>query len=79
MFCAEASCEIRSVTEAEEICLVEICSINDDDLDTVSPHWAIVMTEYKSSDELKELLNDFSPVGAFFSYFPHSQPVDCCS
>ena len=23
------------------------------------------MTEYRSSDELKELLNDFSPVGAF--------------
>ena len=38
MFCAEASCEMRSVTEAEEECLVEICSINDDDLGTVSPH-----------------------------------------
>ena len=25
------------------------------------------MTEYRSSDELKELLNDFSPVGAFLS------------
>ena len=37
MFCAEASCEIRSVIEAEEECLVEICSINDDDLGTVSP------------------------------------------
>ena len=39
MFCAEASCEMRSVTEAEEECLVEICSINDDDLGTVSPHF----------------------------------------
>ena len=27
MFCAEASCEIRLVTEAEEECLVEISSI----------------------------------------------------
>ena len=39
MFCAEASCEIRSVIEADEECLVEICSINDDDLGTVSPHF----------------------------------------
>ena len=70
MFCAEASCELRSVTEAEEERLVEICSINDDDLGTVSPHWAIVMTEYRSSDELKELLNNFSPVGAFLSLLP---------
>ena len=38
MFCAEASCEIRSVIEAEEG-LVEICSINDDDLGTVLPHF----------------------------------------
>ena len=80
IFCAEPSCEMRSVTEAEE-CLVEICSINDDDLGTVSPSlWAIVMTGYRSSDDPKELLNDFSPVGAFLShFFPHSQPVDCCS
>ena len=39
MFCAEASCEMRSVSEAKEECLVEICSINDDDLGTVSPHF----------------------------------------
>ena len=39
MFCAEASCEMRSVTEAVEECLVKICSMNDNDLSTVSPHF----------------------------------------